>query len=72
MDVPSLRRKAAALAAAALLSVNLVGCGGGGTTPDTNAPTAPPVSPDAAKDINAGAGAGGMKSPGVSVPKAVK
>ena len=52
----------------AVLAAPLTGCGDA-TTVDTK-PTAPPITEenakDMAKEINAGAGAGGMKSPGVA------
>ena len=50
----------------------LAGCSSEGTTPD-KAPTAPPVTAESNKDltkaINAGAGPGGMQSPGVTPKK---
>lgn len=52
------------------LAAFLVGCSGGGGTLEP-APTAPPITADNAKDMakDINAGAGGMKSPGVSIPK---
>ena len=66
------RRLAFLALLAAPFALALAGCSSEGTTPD-KAPTAPPVTAESNKDltkaINAGAGPGGMQSPGVPSKK---
>ena len=72
MNCPLVRRLAFLAVLAAPFALALAGCSSEGTTPD-KAPTAPPVTAESNKDltdsINAGAGPGGMKSPGVTPKK---
>jgi hypothetical protein len=67
MQFPAICR---AMMIAAIVASTLVGCSGSGTTVDNGPGDAPPITKENVKNltdsVTAGAGAGGMKSPGVT------